>query len=200
MGSILFFDTETTGLPDWKKPSGGESQPHIVELAAILADEATEEVITMLDVIIYPEGWVIPEEMTEIHGISHEKALKVGIPEKTAVGCFFDLWESAGKCKRVAHNRTFDQRIMRIAAKRYLSEDKIEAWADKDGFECTMLQAKPIMKLPPKGRYGYKNPKLEDAYKFFTGREANQEHRAMSDTVLCMELYFAMKNRDKDSD
>nr|WP_299241463.1 hypothetical protein [uncultured Halomonas sp.] len=39
MTPILFFDTETTGLPDWKVPSDSEHQPHLVQLAAVLADD-----------------------------------------------------------------------------------------------------------------------------------------------------------------
>ena len=197
MGSILFFDTETTGLPDWKKPSGSEQQPHLVELAAILADENTMEVITVIDTVIKPEGWIIPKEMTDIHGISHERALEDGVSEKSAVKSLFDLWKSSENIKRVSHNRTFDQRIIRIAAKRYLSDEDIEAWADKSDFECTMLKAKPIMELPPKGRFGYKNPRLEEAYLFFTGRERGTQHRAMADTKDCMEIYFAMQNYKK---
>ncbi len=193
MGLILFFDTETTGLPDWKKPSGSENQPHLVELAAILADEETEEVKTTIDVIVKPENWVISTEVSDIHGITHEKALKVGVNESHIVNDFFTLWKASGKTKRVCHNRTFDQRIMRIAAKRYLSDKDVETWADKENFECTMLQSKPIMKMLPKGRFGYKNPRLSEAYEFFTGKKLVNAHRAMADTKACMEIYFAMK-------
>jgi len=200
MGSIVFFDTETTGLPIWKKPSGSEEQPHIVELAAILADETTMEIITIIDVIISPDGWVIPKEMTDIHGISHERALEVGASESAAVKGLFDIWQSAENIKRACHNRTFDQRMIRIAAKRYLSEDQTEAWASKDDFVCTMLTAKPIMKMLPKGRFGYKNPKLEEAYLFFTGRKLENAHSAMSDTKACMEIYFAMQKLEKEND
>ena len=46
---------------------------------------------------------------------------------------------------RVAYNRTFDQRIIRIAAKRYASDEVIEAWADKDDFHCAMIKAKKTL-------------------------------------------------------
>ena len=38
MNLALFYDTETTGLPDFKAPSEAQHQPHIVQLAALLVD------------------------------------------------------------------------------------------------------------------------------------------------------------------
>ncbi|MCK4621311.1 MAG: hypothetical protein KAT62_03750 [Desulfuromonadales bacterium] len=49
MKPVIFYDTETTGLPDWKNPSGGETQPHIVQIGAILADEDTKRVLGSVD-------------------------------------------------------------------------------------------------------------------------------------------------------
>lgn len=57
MKTILFYDTETTGLPDWKSPSGGETQPHIVQIGAILCNAETKEVVDTLNVIVQPDGW-----------------------------------------------------------------------------------------------------------------------------------------------
>lgn len=194
MNPILFFDTETTGLPDWKSPSGGESQPHLVQLGAICADADDQSVIQTLDVIIKPDGWIIPDEVAEIHGITTERAMDEGVPEKDALEQFLAL---RSNYPRVAHNRTFDQRIIRIATKRYSEQDVIDNWAEKEDFQCTMLMAKPIMELSPKGRYGYKNPKLVEALKHFTGKDLENAHTAMADTKACMEVYFAIKALDK---
>lgn len=190
----LIYDTETTGLPDWKSPSGGENQPHIVQLAALLADLDEKKVIQSMDVIVKPDGWVITDDTAEIHGITTEYAMDVGIPEEQAFDLFLSLW--GGDRKRISHNRTFDQRIIRIATKRYCDEEIIDAWAEKETHDCTMLMAKPIMQLPPKGRYGYKSPKLEEAYKFFTGKDLENAHTAMADAQACMEIYFAMLERE----
>jgi len=191
MNTILFYDTETTGLPDWKAPSESETQPHLVQLAAILADADTRSVISTLDLIIKPNGWEIPVEVSEIHGITTELANQVGVDETDALAVFMQM--TGGK--RVAHNKTFDQRIIRIALKRYGYGDyEVDQWAEKEDHDCTMLMAKPIMQMGPKGRYGYKSPKLSEAYLHFTGKELQNAHTAMADAQACMEIYWAMQD------
>lgn len=189
MSLIICFDTETTGLPDWKSPSEAEHQPHLVQLAAHLVDTESWKVIQSMDVIIRPDGWEIPEEVSAIHGITTECAKQVGIPEKLALDMFLELW---GGRLQVAHNTTFDRRIIRIATKRYSSEEVINCWQEC-GYECTGLLSKPIMQMPPYGRYGYKMPKLSEAYKHFTGEELQNAHRAIADVNACLAVYKSIK-------
>jgi len=190
MNLVCAYDTETTGLPDWKNPSDSHHQPHLVQLAAILADEDTGKVISTLDLIIQPDGWDIPQEVADIHGITNEIANEVGVNEMIAVALFLQM---VGSAKRLAHNRTFDQRIIRIAAKRYFPENVQEKWAEKENHDCTMMMAKPIMQMEPKGRYGYKSPKLSEAYQHFMGKELQDAHSAIADARACLDIYFAMK-------
>lgn len=189
---ILFYDTETTGLPDWKNPSDSEQQPHLVQLAALLVNADTEQVQEQMDVIIAPDDWEWNEssEAFKAHGITMDRAISEGVPEHLAIEQFLSLW---GSNHRVCYNRTFDQRIIRIALKRYSDPETMDLWADKDSHDCAMLMAKPIMQLPPKGRYGYRNPKLEAAYRHFTGKELIGAHNAMADARAAMEIYFAIK-------
>lgn len=184
----LIFDTETTGLPDWKEPSDSPQQPHLVQLAAHLVDVDAEKVIQTLDVVIKPEGWVIPQEVTDIHGITTEYAIRVGVPEKLALEMFLSMWDGR---TRVAHNTTFDNRIIRIGTKRYFGEDIQTTWKEGE-YECTSLLSKPIMKMEPKGRYGFKMPKLEEAYLHFTGKKLENAHTAIADVNACMEVYFSI--------
>lgn len=188
--SLIVFDTETTGLPDWKNPSEAEHQPHLVQLAAHQVDIESRKITQSMDVIIKPEGWVIPEEVAEIHGITTEYAGDIGIPEAMALEMFLALWNGR---PQVAHNTTFDRRIIRIATKRYSSEEVIDAWHGCE-YECTGLLTKPIMQMEPKGRYGYKMPKLEEAYEHFTGRKLENAHTAIADVNACLEVYWAAKD------
>lgn len=191
---VLFYDSETTGLPVWNEPSEGENQPHIVELAAKLVDLESRNVIAELNTIIKPDGWVIPAEMTEIHGISTEKALAEGIAESEALSQFMTLWRQSNF--RAAHNQSFDERIIRIAIKRYLSEEVAEQWKAGEK-QCTGLITKPLMQMPPKGKYGWKMPKLSEAYEHYVGKPMENAHRAMSDVDACIAVYFAVLDQQK---
>jgi DNA polymerase-3 subunit epsilon len=198
MKPILFFDTETTGLPDWKNPSDAPHQPHMVQLAAILANPETREMIAFMDVIIKPDGWTIPEETIAIHGITNERALEEGIPEKEAFDQFVEMWGRSDF--RVAFNEIFDARILRIASFRFSETPLIEAWKDAPA-QCAMKMAKPICKIPAPAnarRWGpYKNPTLSEAYKHFTGADLVDAHSAMADTKACMEVYFHCANQEQ---
>lgn len=192
MNLILPFDTETTGLPAWKDPSGADHQPHLVQLAAHLADDESRKIIQTMDVIIKPDGWDIPplDDPANVHGITTEFAHDVGISEKLAVEMLVDM---LGDNLRVAHNTTFDNRIIRIALKRYLGDEIADKWKAGD-YHCTMQQAKPIMKMPNIGRGGIKPPKLTEAYEFFMGKPLLDAHQAIADTDACLSIYWAMQD------
>ncbi len=181
MSNLLIFDTETTGMIDWKSPSGGEGQPHIVQLAAIVIDEDTKKISQSVDVIIRPDGWDIPDETVEIHGITTEHALDVGVGEEMAVNLLLSL---ALGIKRIAYNVTFDNRIIRIATKRYYGYIAQDAWKHGE-YECAMQLSRKVM--------GGKVPKLTAAYKHFTGNDLENAHSAMADTLACKDVYFTAK-------
>lgn len=182
----LFFDSETTGIPDWKSPSDGENQPHLVQLAAKLVDINTRETVDAMNHIIRPDGWIIPQETIDIHGITMDRADAEGITEKQALFLFLEMWRRSDK--RIAHGVTFDNRIIRIGTKRYCDDNMIDKW--KNGqYECTGRLAKEIM-FP--GQKGFKIPSLVNAYKYFTGLPLVQTHDAADDVDACIELYFAI--------
>lgn len=182
MESLIFFDTETTGLPDWKAQSGEKHQPHIVQLAAVQVDAETKKIIQSIDLIVKPDGWEIPQDTIDIHGITNEIALEVGIDERDVLEIFLNLWRGS---KRVAYNTTFDNRIIRIATKRYSDEETIDYWKNGD-YACAMITSKKAM--------GVKSVKLVDAYKHFTGEELEGAHSAMADTLACMQVFFAVED------
>jgi DNA polymerase-3 subunit epsilon len=194
---IFAFDTETTGLPLFNERSHDPRQPHVVQIALLLFDDAGTEVEHDC-LIVKPDGWVIPEDMTAIHGISHERAMDEGVPEGYAVDHFL-CWQARG-ATRVAHNESFDRRIMRIAMTRAgIERGVIEATEARTVF-CTCSEAKPIVNLPPtekmvaKGMNGPKPPSLIECMKYFFGEELPGAHDALIDARACARIYFHLQS------
>ncbi len=192
----LFYDTETTGLPLFKEPSEHPGQPHLVQLAALLVDLEMRSEIASMDVIVRPDGWIIPDEVSAIHGITTEHAHQVGVSEENALGLFMEL---AGRGLRVAHNETFDARIMRIALMRYCGEKAADEWKERPA-ACTANLSLKRCALPPTdrmkacGRFGHKTPKLSEAYRHFFGRDFENAHSAIADVKACRDVYFAIQD------
>lgn len=195
MSLIYFYDTETTGLPHFRLPSDDPLQPHLVDVAALLYNEAGF-VVDSFEAIVRPDGWTIPDEVAAIHGITQEMAMDLGIPESEALDGFMAIHERAGL--RVAHNRQFDDRIMRIALMRYRDQDTAEAFKAAPGY-CTCNASRDIVKCPPTAKMikagftKYKNPTLAEAYRHFTGEDLQGAHRAREDAEGCALIYFAMQ-------
>lgn len=121
MDLILFYDTETNGLPQWNLPSEDPSQPYVTQLAAELCDERSGNTIAFLNTLIRPESWEIPADLAELTGITTERALTEGIPRTDALRQFTDMWKRAAL--RAGHNESFDARMLRIEYFRELPVD-----------------------------------------------------------------------------
>lgn len=197
MSLILFFDTETTGLPDFKAPSDAEHQPHIVQLAASLVEEDTRRSVASIDLIVQPDCWTIPDDVAAIHGITTERALAQGVPEGFAVEALLRLWHLCER--RVAHNEQFDARILRIGFKRHADETLADEWK-AGAAECTARMATPICNLPPTAKMVAANlnkpktPNLGEAYRHFFGEDFADAHSARADVNACIAVYFAVQD------
>jgi DNA polymerase III subunit epsilon len=191
----LFYDTETTGLPIWKEPSEHPDQPHMVQLAAKLVNLDTREVLKSMDVLIKPDGWVIPDDVIAVHGITNERAAAEGIPEKDALDQFMELVAELGpNDSAIGHNESFDRRIVRIAVKRYLDPlfgegDPVpsDAWKAIKSY-CTCYKARAHTKLEKN-----KLPKLTEAYQHFMGKPMEGAHSAGGDVDGCIAVYWAIQ-------
>jgi DNA polymerase III epsilon subunit-like protein len=195
---FIAYDTETTGMPDFRARSADPAQPHLVQLALVTCDDAGAEV-SAISVIIRPDSWIIPAEVTAIHGISQERAMDEGIAEELAVDMFIAAQGRAGL--RVAHNESFDRRILRIAMTRAgLERDFIETIEARASY-CTCVAAKLIVNLPPTekmmaaGFKGAKPPKLEECIRHFFKEELAGGHDALVDARACARVYGALMAR-----
>lgn len=209
MKKILFYDTETSGLPLWNQPSEHPDQPRVVQLAAELCNEETGETLRQMNMIILPNGWTIPDDVAAVHGITTERALAEGVAADLVVADFIELWKDADL--RAGHNESFDMRMVRIELMRHavLSMETVgpgdgpevsfaDYWKAAPAY-CTQGNSVKIINLPPTEkmrkakRFGPKSPNLGEAYQFFTGKPLEGAHDAMVDVRACKAVYYGIK-------
>lgn len=201
----LFFDTETTGLPqDWGADYKDDGHPDLVQLGAILASKDSPNhparIHQTINLILEPEPWWrMGEQAVQTHGISIERAKAVGQPGLHALGTFINMLARADQV--VCHNLDFDRLILQVAIWRQgrtdgigqeIAERQIEQLTNKKSF-CTMKASTPILNLPG-GRNGQpKWPRLEEVYRHFFGRDFPNAHDALSDVKATAAVYYRLK-------
>jgi DNA polymerase-3 subunit epsilon len=189
---ILFFDTETTSKALFGQPASHPDQPHIVQLAAILTNQAGREVAA-INTLIRPDGWTISAEAADVHGISQETCDLYGVPLGAAMQLFLGLASQADLL--VAHNLDFDRLVVDAAAYRVGVQMK-----PLPGF-CTMHGSAPVCRIPSNnGRPGWKWPRLNEAYRHFFGRDLAGAHNAFADARACRDVFFGLHGVRKDGD
>lgn len=184
----LVFDTETTGKADFNKPPEDPCQPRLVQLGALLLGPELETV-GELNLIVKPEGFEIPEEAAQVHGITTQRALSFGLPEKSVLDLFVLFLE---KSKRlVAHNITFDAIVIgRAFAVHGMKVTPPEPY-------CTMKAATPVCKIPGMRGGEYKWPSLQEAHKILLGTGFEDAHDAMADVRACARIYEHLIHGDR---
>lgn len=193
---LLFLDTETAGLVKSDLPEDHPSQPHLVQLGLILADESGAKWATV-ELVVRPEGWTIPAEASRVHGITTPLALRIGVPLMLVVATFTNLRAIADGV--VAHNMPFDDLVMRAAISRTGKKPAHPGPARKI---CTMELSKPVLQIPPTPRMKaagmgdhFKPPSLMEAHKTLIGEEFQGAHGALADAEACMRVFFELKKR-----
>lgn len=182
--NFLFFDTETTRLPRSYSDATRPDCPHLVELAAILTDDNNQE-LGSLNMIIKPEGFAIPEEASNLHGITQARAIAEGIPLLHALLLFERLTCRAGTL--VAHNLQFDRLIVKGAYHRLGVPHPLSSLAR----HCTMRQAQSIK--------GGRLVDLQAYYQHFFSTEFDKVHSALADVEACRRLFFKMRGQRPDT-
>ena len=189
---ILFFDTETTGFFQDRVPVDHPSQPHLVQLAAMLCEDDGGEVMSLS--VIVNNNVPIPEQASNVHRITTEIAAARGVTPAMAIDLFGHMYRLADTS--VAHNIKFDKGIMEAAIARRHGAVRV---MNKPMF-CTMEAASPIVNLPPTERMlaaGFnkpKPPKLEECVRHFFNEDLDGAHDAMIDVAACRRVFFHLKS------
>jgi DNA polymerase III epsilon subunit-like protein len=188
----LFFDTETTGLPkNFKAPvTDLNNWPRLVQLSWAWFDN-DGKAWDRYDYIIKPEGFVIPEESTKIHRISHQKALAEGKDLKKVLSEFAEHIARADAL--VGHNIDFDDKI--IGSEFY--RNKIENNLITLKKICTMKSSVEICRIN-NGHGGYKWPSLSELHQCLFKKNFEDAHNAMIDVLACARCFYEMRRQGHD--
>ena len=185
---FLFFDTETTGLPQYYNApvENLDNWPRLVQIAWAVYDEDGSK-LEDSEHIIKPEGFVIPEASSAIHGITTEVAQKDGKELGPVLKKFADAINESKAA--VAHNMSFDEKIVGAEFLRKSIDHKL--------FDtlriCTKLASTDYCKLP--GQYGYKWPKLSELHIKLFGEDFEDAHDALVDVEACARCFFELAKR-----
>jgi DNA polymerase-3 subunit epsilon len=200
METILFYDTETNGLPNYTRRSDHFSQPRVIQIAAELCVEETGETLAAMDMLIKPNGWTIPENIQQLTGITMERAQRDGLDMDTVMQAFIATWKDADR--RIAHNESFDARMIRIELVRHayfsgisMQESKgdipfADYWKAAPAY-CTQANSTKILNPLRQGKK--KTASLAEAYKHFTGADLFDAHDAKVDVAACKAVYYGIK-------
>lgn len=184
---ILFFDTETTGLPkNWKAPiTDTQNWPRLVQLAYQIYDNGNK--IDEQDFIIYPNGYSIPLHSSKIHGISDEKARTSGKQIQKVLSDFLIALKSSHTI--VGHNIEFD---INIVGCEFIRIGLTNPFENIDKI-CTMENSTNFCAI--NGPYGYKWPKLSELYFKLFARNFEDSHNASIDIKATVDCFWELVRR-----
>ena len=192
MSYILFFDTETTGLPKNSKIVASAQKgnwPDLVSISWIVFKNKT--FLKKETHIIKPDGWTIPDESIKFHTITNEQANLQGKPLLDVITKFKADMDNCF-CV-VAHNMNFDKNVILNACKWRL-EDYMPFWENKLDF-CTMIKSKKELLLPSVNQYKsdpYKFPGLDELYRdTFKKEPPSGAHSADRDVEVLQQIVWS---------
>lgn len=185
---ILFFDVETTGLPDKWNASYKEvnNWPRIVEFSFSLIDEF-ENSLLLESYIIKPVGFEIPQESTLIHNISNRKAINEGVEIDYVLNRFESFVTQADLL--VAHNIEFDINVILSEFYRHSIQNSIGRVSQL----CLMKSTTNFCSLKNSNGISYKFPSLIELYHKLFRYSPEKSHSALDDVETLVKCFYELK-------
>ncbi|MEO1487151.1 MAG: DNA polymerase III subunit alpha [Bacteroidota bacterium] len=184
----LIFDTETTGLPKrWDAPiTDTDNWPRCVQIAWQLHDDMGN-LVEHQDYLVRPDGFNIPYESEQVHGISTGLAEKQGETLEIVLKYFN---EALGKAKFVVgQNVGFDVNIMGCEFHRMSVENTLTELPVLD--TCTEHTAQ-LCQIPG-GRGGkFKLPTLTELHQYLFGEPFAEAHNATADVEATTRCFLEL--------
>jgi len=194
--SIVFTDTETSGLiPKFASYTDLRVMPHLIQLAAIRTDDEGGNEEKRIDLIIRPDNYLIPKESSDIHGITHERAMDEGIDLREAMEEYHSMLK--GGATLACYNVAFDSKILAASFRRAGATSE-HVFKPGRRHLCVMLAATPVVNLPSNNPR-YNNPawpKLFVAVEKLLGRPMRDgAHNALVDIEETIEVFKFLKSK-----
>jgi DNA polymerase-3 subunit epsilon len=185
---ILFFDTETTGLPkNFNAPATDlNNWPRMVQLAYTFQN-IHGKVISKGNYIIKPDGYSIPSASSSIHGITTGRANREGNNLSDVLKKFNSLVIQSKYL--VAHNINFDLKIIEAEFIRM----KIPCSMQSTSKICTMESSTNYCAI--NGTYGYKWPTLSELYYKLFNSIFKEAHNAEIDVNATAKCFWGLKQK-----
>ncbi|PKA98821.1 DNA polymerase III alpha subunit [Flavobacteriaceae bacterium MAR_2009_75] len=187
----LIFDTETTGLPKrWDAPiTDTDNWPRCIQIAWQLHDDMGN-LLEHQDYLVKPDGFNIPYDAEQIHGISTELAQQEGIPLGEVLGKF-----NAAMARTkfiVGQNVGFDVNIMGAEYHRMSVENPLQELPVLD--TCTEETA--MLCQIAGGRGGkFKLPTLTELHEYLFGEPFSEAHNATADVEATTRCFLELIRR-----
>ncbi len=184
----LIFDTETTGLPKrWNAPiTDTDNWPRCVQIAWQLHD-AMGNLIEHQDYLVRPDGFNIPYDAEQVHGISTALAEQQGVPLAEVLEKF-----NAAMAKTqfiVGQNVGFDRNIMGAEFHRMAVENPLQELPVLD--TCTEETAN-LCQIPG-GRGGkFKLPTLTELHEHLFHEPFSEAHNATADVEATTRCFLEL--------
>ena len=185
---FLIFDTETTGLPkNWEAPiTDTENWPRCVQIAWQLHDKYGK-LIDHQDYLIRPEGFNIPYDAAQIHGISTQLAQEKGEELQIVLQRFNEVLSKTTFV--VGQNVGFDINIMGCEFYRNSTQTELTNIPVID--TCTEDTA--ILCELSGGRGGkFKLPTLTELHQKLFDAPFNEAHNATADVEATTRCFFEL--------
>jgi DNA polymerase III epsilon subunit-like protein len=172
---ILFLDCETTSINEYEYP------PRLVSFSwALTTLEGV--LIDANDLLIKPEGFVIDDKSTRIHGISNDKACEFGVLLDDAKRIFETSSNYYEVAAVVGHNLEFDIDVLK--GENFGEIEQLQNFCE---FICTMKSATKLLK-----EFESKWPRLNELFYFCFKRYPISSHNSLQDVHSTMLIYFKM--------
>lgn len=171
----LFFDTETSGLPQ----DGGQ----LMQLGAILTDGDLRELDVFDTLVQVPVQTAVHPKAFEAHGLTVARVNAEGRAAPAALARFSEM--AARARAALAYNNKFDLAIMDAMYKMHGLPNPLPALPQR----CLMTEMTPRARIPGKFKGTFKWPKLQEAHMFCTGRAFDGAHDALADVRASIEVF-----------